>query len=130
VSRLRIERIILRRPDASKERQPLSEHSKIWLVPPLTTYPIRANARRRALEWVLEGLKAAGARILAEPDLSQAPFIILVELPWTGERVGIVAYLFTATSRDTRKRPKDEARFQIKYGSKRDEEIFARPPSS
>ncbi len=35
-----------------------------------------------------------------------------------GERLGIIAYAFTANSRPTRNRPVGEHRFQLKYGSK------------
>lgn len=35
-----------------------------------------------------------------------------------GERMGIVAYLFRANSVETKNRPSDEHRFQVKYGSK------------
>lgn len=82
------------------------------------------------MSWVVEGLRAAGAEIVKEPDPSRAPFVLLLDLPWTGERLGIVGYLFTSTSRETRNRPDDEARFQIKYGSKPDENLhwlFADP---
>ncbi len=50
---------------------------------------------------------------------------MVIEHRLTGERFGLVAYLFTATSRRTPKRPTDEARFQIKYGSKRDNSLHA-----
>lgn len=75
------------------------------------------------MEWVLAGLREAGARVLVEPSLDRAPFVMVLELPWTGERLGVVAYLFTATSRRTLNRPDDEARFQIKYGSKADQNL-------
>lgn len=58
------------------------------------------------------------------PDLRRAPFVIVVELPWTGERLGIIAYLCTATSRETARRPKDEARFQLKFGAKTDANLY------
>jgi hypothetical protein len=104
--------------------------SSITLLPPLTTYSVSPAKRRSVVEWFLNGLRTAGARVLVEPTLDRAPFVLLIELPETGERLGIVAYLFTANSRETRNRPKDEARFQIKYGSKEDNrlhEIFDDP---
>jgi hypothetical protein len=38
-----------------------------------------------------------------------------IETP-AGERTGIVAYAFLANNTPTKNRPKDEHRFQIKYG--------------
>jgi hypothetical protein len=68
---------------------------------------------------MLEGLQAAGCRILfaSSPDI--APFVITFETR-EGERMGIVAYAFLATRTPTRNRPDDERSFQIKYGSKHD----------
>ncbi len=51
---------------------------------------------------------------------SFAPFRIVLETPWQ-ERIGIILYAFRSTSRVTRNRPADEARFQVKYGPRTDE---------
>lgn len=90
----------------------------LLLVPPLQSYRVRATTRKPALGWLVDGLEAAGCRVVTGPDASRAPFVIVIELPITGERIGVVAYLFTSTSRSTRNRPSDEARFQVKYEGK------------
>lgn len=66
---------------------------------------------------MLQSLRDEGCRILYSSPPTQAPFRITFETP-EGERLGIVAYAFLANSRPTRNRPKDEHRFQVKYGSK------------
>lgn len=67
---------------------------------------------------MVEGLSAAGCRILHAPDATRAPFLISLETP-DKERIGIVAYAFYIGPRtETKGRPPDERSFQIKYGSK------------
>jgi hypothetical protein len=66
---------------------------------------------------MLGALRGAGCRIIHTPLPTRAPFRVTFETP-DGERLGIIAYTFLANSRETRNRPKDEHRFQIKYGSK------------
>lgn len=66
---------------------------------------------------MLDSLKASGCRIIHAPSPTRAPFRITFETP-DGERIGIIAYAFLANNKATRNRPKDEHRFQIKYGSK------------
>jgi hypothetical protein len=56
--------------------------------------------------------------VLVRPEPSEAPFAFLIEVPVTHEQIGIIAYLFTSTSRKIKNRPDDEARFQLKYGAK------------
>ncbi len=67
-----------------------------------------------------EALEDAGCRILFVSPSDRAPFRLTFETAW-GERLGIVAYAFTANSKVTKNRPVDEHRFQIKYGSKDNE---------
>lgn len=67
---------------------------------------------------MLDALRSEGCKILHEPPANVAPFRITFETP-AGERMGILAYAFTANSKRTRNRPEDEHRFQMKYGSGR-----------
>jgi hypothetical protein len=70
------------------------------------------------VEAITAALKASGAKILSAPDSNPktAPFLYSVELP-TGPRVDLVCYAFTANKYRQGKRPSDEHRFQVKYGS-------------
>lgn len=60
-------------------------------------------------------LERQGCRVLHTPPANIAPFRITFETP-QGERMGIVAYAFLANNKAIKNRPKDEHRFQIKYG--------------
>jgi hypothetical protein len=66
---------------------------------------------------MLDGLRDAGCRIIYTSDPREAPFVMSFETR-AGERLGVVAYAFTATRTPTKNRPSDERSFQIKYGSK------------
>ncbi|MCE7875658.1 hypothetical protein DYH09_35555 [bacterium CPR1] len=66
---------------------------------------------------MLDALRGSGCRILHTPDPACPPYRITFETR-LGERMGIIAYAFTITSRRTKGRPEDEARFQLKYGKK------------
>ena len=81
------------------------------------TYGVSRKDRQPLLDFMLEALRAEGCRILYSSPASEAPFRITFETA-DGERLGIVAYAFLANSRETRNRPLDEHRFQLKYGSK------------
>lgn len=72
------------------------------------------------MNFIEEGLAAAGCRLLYRPEPHSAPFRFVFETPWA-ERLGFIVYLFRATTVVTRNRPKDEARFQVKYGPRTDE---------
>lgn len=64
-----------------------------------------------------DALRSSGCILLAVSPPGEAPFRISFITPW-GERIGIVAYAFTANSKTTKNRPADEHRFQVKYGGK------------
>lgn len=64
---------------------------------------------------MIDALEKQGARIIFKPPPQTAPFRITFETP-QGERVGVVAYAFFANNKQIKNRPKDEHRFQIKYG--------------
>ncbi|MFG1375121.1 hypothetical protein V5F32_23345 [Xanthobacter oligotrophicus] len=85
----------------------------------LRHYATKASAREPLLRFMLDGLRAAGCRVLFASPPDRAPFVITFETR-DGERMGIVAYAFLATRTPTRNRPADERSFQIKYGSKAD----------
>ena len=79
------------------------------------SYAVRRSDRKPLLDFFIDGLLRAGCQVLHRPDPGLAPYRIVLETPWQ-ERIGIVLYAFRATSRVTRNRPEDEARFQVKYG--------------
>lgn len=85
----------------------------------LRYYKTKASAREPLLRFMLDGLRAAGSRIIFASSPDRAPFVITFETR-EGERMGIVAYAFLATRTPTRNRPEDERSFQVKYGSKAD----------
>jgi len=84
------------------------------------TYRVSRSDRKPLLDFLIDGLLKAGCKIIYRPDPSLAPFTIVLETPWL-ERIGIVLYAFRSTSRVTRNRPANEARFQVKYGPRTDE---------
>ena len=80
------------------------------------TFSVQRRAREPLVRWMLEALAGAGCTILHHTEPDRAPFRITFETPM-GERLGIVAYAFLANSKETRNRPLDEHRFQVKYGT-------------
>lgn len=89
------------------------------MLPGLRTYGVQPASRRPLINFMLAGLADSGCRLLYNSDPDRAPFVITFEAPG-GERLGIVAYAFLANKTLTRNRPVDERSFQIKYGSKSD----------
>lgn len=83
-------------------------------------YNVQAKDREPLLRWMQGALVRCGCRIIQSSPPNEAPFRISFMLP-NGERMGIVAYAFLANSKETKNRPDDEHRFQVKYGSKGDE---------
>ena len=84
--------------------------------------------KKPVLKAITDALEHSGARILKAPSPSEAPFQYLIEAP-DGERVSLVCYAFLANKYKQAGRPKDEHRFQLKYGSSFDEyhDIFIDP---
>ncbi len=82
----------------------------------LRTYPVQRAARQPLLDFMLDGLRSAGCRILFASEANRAPFVITFDTV-AGVRMGIVAYAFLATRTPTKNRPTDERSFQIKYGN-------------
>lgn len=87
------------------------------MIPGLRTYSVNPSARSPLLEFMTSSLIAAGCKIIHSSPPDKAPFIVAFETP-SGERMGVVAYMFLATRTPTKNRPVDERSFQIKYGSK------------
>lgn len=85
-------------------------------------YPVQRAGREPLVRFMLDALESQGCRIICPPKLNQAPFVITFET-LTGERMGVVAYAFTATRTETMNRPADERSFQAKYGGKRDNSL-------
>jgi hypothetical protein len=69
------------------------------------------------IDFIREALEASHCRILRSPKIDEAPFRFSIEAP-DGERIGVIAYAFLANRKQTKNRPDDEHRFQVKYGSK------------
>lgn len=85
-------------------------------------YSVSPRDRAPLIDWMKAALERSGCEVIKASPPSTAPFRISFQLP-TGERMGIAAYAFLANSKQTRNRPPDEHRFQIKYGSKKHGEI-------
>lgn len=84
---------------------------------PYTVYGVRRKDREPLLQFIHDALAASGCRVMHSSAADHAPFRMSFETA-SGERMGIIAYAFFANNRDTKNRPKDEYRFQLKYGSK------------
>lgn len=81
----------------------------------LGTYGVSPSDREPLIKFMVDALQKQGCRIIFAPPPNIAPFRITFETP-QGERMGIVAYAFLANNKEIKNRPKDEHRFQIKYG--------------
>lgn len=81
------------------------------------TFRVSRSGRAPLLEFIEGGLRDTGCALIQSSPADEAPFRISFVTPW-GERMGIIAYAFTANARPTRNRPSDEHRFQVKYGTK------------
>jgi hypothetical protein len=81
----------------------------------LPRYSVQRASRKPLVDFMLDGLRDVGCRILYASDPSEAPFVVTFETA-AGERMGIVAYAFLANRTVTTNRPKDERSFQVKYG--------------
>jgi|APTNR8051073442_1049403.scaffolds.fasta_scaffold22282_2 hypothetical protein len=86
-------------------------------MPDYRQYSVSPRDREPLVRFMIDSLVADGCQILNRSNPGVAPFQITFETP-LGERMGIVAYAFLANNKETRNRPRDEHRFQIKYGSR------------
>ncbi len=95
----------MRRSGASPERSTYRQYS------------VSLRHRKPLLDFIIFSLEACGCRVIRYSPPEIAPFRISFESP-DGERLGILAYAFFANKKQTKNRPEDEYRFQLKYGSK------------
>jgi len=91
-------------------------YSELPWSPEYPTFRVQRRDREPLLRFIVQGLHAAGCRVIFASEPDTAPFRVTFETP-AGERMGVLAYAFLANRRVTRNRPCDERRFQIKYGS-------------
>jgi hypothetical protein len=84
--------------------------------------------KKPILAAITEALEASGARIISAPSPKIAPFEFVIETP-QGKRFDLLCYAFFANKYEQGKRPRDEHRLQVKYGSefKREHHIFIDP---
>jgi hypothetical protein len=80
-------------------------------------YTVSRAARKPLLNFMLNAVQAQGCRIIYASQPDHAPFVFTFETR-TGERFGVIAYVFLATRTPTTNRPADERSFQLKYSSK------------
>ena len=75
------------------------------------------DTREPVVDLLLRGIRDGGGRIVScsFPDRMVAPIYIGAE-DGDNRRYGLLVYPFTTTCRDTRNRPAEEHRFQIRYG--------------
>lgn len=92
-----------------------SEDSRQAMMADFRTYKVQPSARRPLLDFMTGALTQAGCRALFVSFADIAPFRITFETP-EGERMGVIAYAFHASSVLTKHRPPDENRFQVKFG--------------
>jgi hypothetical protein len=78
-------------------------------------YSVAARDKAPLLQLMREALETRGCTIRHMGPANRAPFHIVFDLPG-GERQSVLAYAFFANAEATRNRPRDEHRFQIKYG--------------
>jgi hypothetical protein len=75
--------------------------------------------RRRHHEFLERAVERSGGRVVSSSGPSRAPLFLGVESP-DGERLCICAYVLLANRRETRHRPQDEHRLQIRFGDVND----------
>src|SRR4051794_29758174 len=70
-------------------------------------------------DFIEAAVARSGGRVLTSTGPGRAPLFLGVEDD-RGERIGLCAYVFLANRRETRNRPQDEHRLQIRYGDVND----------
>jgi hypothetical protein len=75
--------------------------------------------RRKHHAFLEEAIDRSGGRVLFSSGPDSAPLFLGVE-DASGQRLGICAYVFLANRRETRNRPADEHRLQVRYGDVND----------
>lgn len=91
-------------------------------------YKVSVARRKAVVDFFTNALADSGYEILSPPNPGLAPFVLMVRSP-AGKELELVCYAFLANKYRQGNRPKDEHRFQIKYGSdfKSYHEIFIDP---
>lgn len=91
-------------------------------------YRVSASSRKPIVDFFTQALSNSGYEILSPPNPGLAPFELTARTP-AGKEIELVCYAFLANKYRQQNRPKDEHRFQIKYGSdfKSYHEIFVDP---
>ncbi|MGO4833728.1 hypothetical protein AB4144_15795, partial [Rhizobiaceae sp. 2RAB30] len=79
------------------------------------SYSVSRSDKEPLLAFVLRALEVRDCRIVHASGASRAPFYVVFDTP-AGERHGILVYAFFANARVIKNRPRDEHRFQVKYG--------------
>jgi hypothetical protein len=75
----------------------------------------RTAGKQDVHERLLEAVERSDGRVLYSTKSTRAPAFLGVEVG--EERVGILAYVFRVTRVETRRRPVDETRLQVRYGA-------------
>lgn len=73
------------------------------------------SGRRDLHDFLIAALESSGSKVIYASDPSRAPFFYAVQTD-LDERLGLLIYPFRANKRDTRNRPTDEIRGQIRLG--------------
>lgn len=81
----------------------------------MRTYNV--HRREPIVRFLEEALAASGIPVISKPNPKVAPFVFDIELPPQGEPLRLICYAFLANKYRQSRRPLDEHRFQIKYGS-------------
>lgn len=76
----------------------------------------RVAGRKDLVTQIEQAVEASGSRLIERPDPNTAPFTLKAVGP-DGRTLDLVCYAFTANKYRQQRRPADEHRFQIKYGS-------------
>lgn len=94
---------------------PVDAHKGVLSALEWKSYSVSRSDKEPLLAFVLQALEMRDCRIVHASEPNRAPFYIVFDTP-SGERQGILVYAFFANSHLIRNRPRDEHRFQIKYG--------------
>jgi hypothetical protein len=76
----------------------------------------RVSGRQDVHEFLLEAVRLGGGTVLYASDPMRVPIYVGLENR-TQQRLGLMIYPFRITRRDTRNRPSDEVRGQLRYGA-------------
>lgn len=69
-------------------------------------------------DFIADAVKRSGGKVLYQSSWTRAPLFLGIQTP-SDERVGLLVYPFRANHNVIRNRPKDEHRFQVRYGGEK-----------